>query len=70
LKKLFQSREFGSGEVEEMSEAEADVVTWRQSEGVKKDDGVVVGVLLFDKEGRVGFVWRAVEETCRFEAKA
>jgi len=46
-----------------MSEAEADVVTWRQSEGVKKDDGVVEGVLLLDKEGRDGYVWRAVEET-------
>jgi len=63
LKKLFQSRGVESEEVEEMSEAEADVVTWRQSEGVKKDDGVVEGVLLLDKEGRDGYVWRAVEET-------
>jgi hypothetical protein len=62
LKKLFQSREFERGEVEEISEAEADVVTWRQSEGVKKDDGVVEGVLLFDKDGRAGYIWRAVEE--------
>jgi hypothetical protein len=63
LKKVFQSRELGSGELEEMSEAEADVETCRQSEGVKKDEGVVEGVLLLDKEGRAGYVWRALDET-------
>jgi hypothetical protein len=57
LKKVFQSRLDGEGFVRveraldvvvvcEVSEAVGDVVdAWRQSEGVKNEDGVDVGVL-------------------------
>ena len=73
LKKAFQSREVEvEAEVlEAMSEAVAADVeeTWRHSEGVKNDVGVVVGgLLLFDKVGRDEESWRALEDTCRFGA--
>lgn len=68
---MFQSREFEGGVLEEeMSETEADVEACRQREGVKKEDGVVGRLLLFDKEGRDGADCRARDDTCRFDAKA
>ena len=63
---MFQLRELAAGELDEMLEAEADVEAWRQREGVKKDEGVVEGLLLLDNVGLDGGVWRARDETCRF----
>ena len=64
MKKVFQSRDLADGELEDMSAAETDVETWRQSEGVKKEDGVVVGgVWLSDRDGLDGDVWRALDDT-------
>jgi hypothetical protein len=40
-KKVFQPRGLAAEELAETSWAVADVEVWRQSEGVKKDDGVV-----------------------------
>lgn len=69
LKKLFQSRDLAVDVLEDISDTVgADVEAWRQSEGVKKDDGVVGGLLLLDIEGRAGDSWRALDETCRFGA--
>ena len=72
LKKVFQSRDWEGEVVEEleaMSEAVADVEAWRQSEGVKNEEGVVCGLLLLDKVGREEDGWRARDDACRFGAK-
>lgn len=64
MKNVFQSRELAAGELEDMSAAETDVVTWRQSEGVKNEDGVVVeGMRLLVREGLDGDFWRALDDT-------
>lgn len=58
----------GVEELEERSEAvaDADVEAWRQREGVKKDEGVVGGLLLLDNEGLDGDDRRALDDICRF----
>lgn len=79
LKNVFHSSGPDGAEAPEemLSEAIADVETWRQSEGVKKEDGVVVeeedeedeedeDLLPLCREGRDGDACRALEEPCRF----
>ncbi len=71
MKNVFQSRDLAAGGLEDMSTADTDVETWRQSEGVKKEDGVVVGgARLLDRLGLDGGVRRALDDRLRFDAKA
>lgn len=71
MKKVFQSRDLAAGELEDRSAAETDVETWRQREGVKKEDGVdvvvvvvdVEGAWLSDREGLDGDIRRALDDT-------
>ncbi len=69
-KKLFQSRDDAGEEEEREARLEAvavaEVEAWRHNEGVKKDEGVVEGLLLFDKVGRNGDSRRVLDDACRF----
>jgi hypothetical protein len=70
VKKVFQSRDLDCAEFGGAPETGADVEEWRQSEGVKKEEGVVVeGFVQLDIDGLDGDVWRAPDETCRFGGK-
>ena len=64
MKTVFKSSDVEACELEDASEAEAEVLACRHSDGVKKEEGVVVGGLRLEEEdGLGGDRWRALDDT-------